>query len=371
MLPGILTGLLLIDLASTFNVPLGIMSQIRSIRSSVTLIAAVCMGGLSIRFQHKSLLLVGLTFFIISAFGSGLAPDYLTLLLLYSLGGLGMAMVNPMINTIVGEQYSVQQRSSIVGWLVAAASFSYVVGAPIINAINDYGGWRVVFLGYVLGVPLLALILVFKTVPSLKRSVQHNTQFLEGFHQVLSHRSALASLVAIVCSSVAWQAFVTFHASFIRDRFGISPSFIAIMVSATALSFTGGSLLSGRFANSFGRKRVTSVTALIVGILAIGYLNMFSFWISQFMVILGCFLSGIRYAASNSLALEQLSSFRGTMMSLNSVAINLGATIGTAIGGAILLVYSWELVGLVLGVFSLCAASIFVFFVSDPVANIN
>jgi MFS family permease len=97
----------------------------------------------------------------------------------------------------------------------------------------------------------------------------------------------------------------------------------------------------------------------MVAVLAIGYLNVATFWISESMVILGCLLTGIRYAASNNLALEQIPMFRGTMMALNTVAINLGGTIGSVIGGTILLLYNWNNLGLVLGSFSLVACFIF------------
>ena len=73
-------------------------------------------------------------------------------------------------------------------------------------------------------------------------------------------------------------------------------------------------------------------------------------------------------SAFNSLALEQVPDFRGTMMSLSQVSQNAGQAIGTALSGVILVVYDYEFLS-ILGGFAIIAAIIFQFLTVDPVTT--
>ena len=56
---GSITGLLLIDIALTFNQSVGVMGQIRTIGSLVGVIFALLMGVLSVKYNHKTLMVFG------------------------------------------------------------------------------------------------------------------------------------------------------------------------------------------------------------------------------------------------------------------------------------------------------------------------
>jgi len=53
-------------------------------------------------------------------------------------------------------------------------------------------------------------------------------------------------------------------------------------------------------------------------------------------------------------------------MSLNSAAFQAGTALGAAVGGAMLLSYSYETVGVALGVFMFLPAIIYQFLIKDP-----
>jgi predicted MFS family arabinose efflux permease len=102
--PGILTGLLLIDIGLTFGYSVGVAGQIRTICSIVAVFFALLMGILSVRFKHKLLLMTGLLLVSISALACSFASSFNVMLLSYSISGLGMAMVSPMAFALVGEK---------------------------------------------------------------------------------------------------------------------------------------------------------------------------------------------------------------------------------------------------------------------------
>jgi predicted MFS family arabinose efflux permease len=75
--------------------------------------------------------------------------------------------------------------------------------------------------------------------------------------------------------------------------------------------------------------------------------------------------SGINSAAFNSLALEQVPAYRGTMMSLSQFSFNLGTGLSNALGGVLLIAFDYGTVGC-LGITAIIAAVIFHAFTIDP-----
>ena len=83
MSPGILSGVLLIDISQAFNTQIGLVAQIRSLSTSLGVIMALVMGAISVPYKHKNLLLIGLGLLAVSAIGCCYAPNLTTLFIVY------------------------------------------------------------------------------------------------------------------------------------------------------------------------------------------------------------------------------------------------------------------------------------------------
>ena len=367
--PAVLTGLLLVDIALSFGTSVGVAGQIRTFSALASVVSALLMSVLSIRFKHKSLLLVGLAFLTISAVGCGLAPDFNSLLVSYSLSGLGSAMVVSMTNTLVAEYFPVEKRARAVSLVVASEAMAYAVGAPVIGFIAGFGGWRTTFLVFVFTVSLLGLLLASRGLPSTSRSPQSRTgrkTYSGGFKDIFSNRSAVACLVGATLSVISFQVILLYSASFIRQRFLLPTSLVSLSSMVTALSYTVGSLVAGRFVNKLGRKPLTVLASLLAGLFIMSHMNIPNLWAALIVGYIGCLFAGIRYTAATSLTLEQVPAFRGTMMSLYSAAISIGTALGAGIGGLVLLLYNYELLGASLGAMGVAASVLLYLLAIDP-----
>jgi len=125
----VLAALLLIDIGNTFGTSVGVTGQINTAYSIAAFIFALLTGFLSVKFKHKSLLLVGVLLMIVSALGCFLASDFMSLLAFYSLSGTGYAIVNPMTFTLVGEHFPLEKRAKAIGWIVAGGARLRIRGA--------------------------------------------------------------------------------------------------------------------------------------------------------------------------------------------------------------------------------------------------
>lgn len=358
---GVLVTLLLIDIALTFEVSLGVMGQINTLSSAVSVIFALFMGVLSVRFRHKSLLIIGLLCVGVSALGCYLASNFNLMVISYSLSGVGTAMVFPMAITLVGQHRPLERRGNAVGWIIAAGSLSYFIGAPAISFIADIGGWRLTLVGFVIPISLASLLLALIGLPSTSREqlTINKTTYLEGFKGVLLNISAAACLAGNVLRTASFVAIVLYGISFFRQRFMVSTDSASLIIIGAALCYTLGSLVAGRLVNKFGRKSLTVLTALLAGIFIIAFVYLPNLWLSLALNFLGTWFSGMASSAANSLSLEQAPRFRGTMMSINSAALSLGNALGSALGGLALVLFNYEIMGSALGAMGIVSAMIF------------
>lgn len=366
----VLSTLLLIDIGYTFNITsVGIVGQVNTTYSIAAVIFALSMSVLSIRFKHKSLLLVGLLLMIISALGCFLALDFTMMAVFYSLSGAGYAMVSPMTVALVGEHFALEKRANAIGWIVAGGSLVYVIGAPLIALMSGFGGWRLPLLGFVVPVLVIGLLLAFLGLPSARSGDQGTTRrstYLRGFKEILMNRSAVACLVGDVLRSAAFVAVVLYAASFIRQRFLVETDLASIVLLGGALCYALGSLVSGMFVNRFGRKSSTVLTALLSGIFTISYVFASSLWLSVALMSVASWFFGMVASAANSLTLEQIPGFRGTMMSMDYALINVGSALGSVVGWLALSAFNYEGLGSALGAMGILAGIVLGFLAMDP-----
>lgn len=239
-IPGIISGLLLIEIGNTFGSSIGVTGQITTASSILRVAAALIMGVLSVRYSHKSLMMIGLVLYLISAIGSSFAVNFNMLILFFTLTGPALAIINPMTSTIVGENFPKEKRTTSIGWLIAGASTSYVVGAQIISRIVGIGGWRLTFLGFMFPVSIIGLVLTGFFIPEGKATQNKRGQGIssEAFKAVLFQRSAASCLLGTMFRMSAFTVIGSYAVSFLRQQFSISRDFASIVMTIMALSYT-------------------------------------------------------------------------------------------------------------------------------------
>lgn len=90
-----------------------------------------------------------------------------------------------------------------------------------------------------------------------------------------------------------------------------------------------------------------------------------NFLSSYAFMILFAIVSGVRATSTQSHTMEQMPMARGTLMSCMSAAIKFGAALGAAIGGYLLLGYSFVEFGYVFGAVNILGALVFSFLTSE------
>jgi predicted MFS family arabinose efflux permease len=372
MISGMLSGLQLIDIGETFNVTVAIAGQILTFSFVISVIFSLLTSILTLRYNHKLLLQIGLTAYAVSAIGCFMAPNFTTMVASYSLTGIGYALTTTMVFTLAADLFPVEKRGAVIGWIIAGMSGSYIVGAIVVPYLQSIGGWRGTFIGYMLPSTVLALVLATTSIPRHEYDPQTSSKsssLKESFKEVFSNRSAISSLVGLLFAMAAWQAVLTYFSSFFREWFNLTISEASILILFAATLYTFGGIASGRMVNRVGRKPLTVVPILIAGIAIITYSRLPNVMLSGVIFCVGCLLVGMMDAASTNLIVEQLPAFVGVMVSLSRAVTQFGFSVGSSLGGVFLLLYGYQDMFLLLGSLAIASAIVFHFFTIDPLTT--
>ena len=100
----------------------------------------------------------------LASFSNALANDYVTLLIIRLIGGVGLGALIPILISTVTEAASGKARGRAISLVVAGAPIGGVVAGAAYGMISIELGWRSIFvIGGIL--PLLMVPLVFLTIP--------------------------------------------------------------------------------------------------------------------------------------------------------------------------------------------------------------
>jgi predicted MFS family arabinose efflux permease len=363
--PVVVLSLILIDVAESLDVPVGVLGQISSFSSFLSILVAIVMGVLAVRYSHKLLLCVGLILMSISIVGTSLAYDFTSILVLYSLSGIGYSMVQPMVNTFIGELYPAEGRTKVMGNMIAVRSVVSFLAPLVTGYIVARSNWRIGFASYNLSLTVISLALVLMALPSGRVESAGGSGQLEGIRAVLGNRSASAYLLAGALAFTPFMAISVFNGSYLRQSYGLPVGTVSQLMPLIAISVTGGLLSSNRFVEWLGLKKTVYMSTLLS---TLAFLVYFGAGLSLIPAVgcsvIGSYLTGVWLATSGALGLLQEGTYRGSMMSLTTASSSLGGVLGAMVGGFALLRYGYLGLGTVTSILGLIATAIYVMWVS-------
>jgi predicted MFS family arabinose efflux permease len=364
-----------LDIAQTFNILPGTVGQLDSFIAIASVATALILGAFGVRFRYKSLLMVGVLCIAFCAIGLFLAPTFPLTQLVVPLNGIGSVLIVVTAQTFIGNFYPLDKKAKAIGWVAAAGTFANAVGAPITGFMTGIGGWRSVFLWFMLPTAVVSLIFVFLAFPYNPPEPQVDIKkepFMRGFKQVLTNKSAVACLVAAFFGNAFVFGAMAFEVTFLRQVFSTSPSFAALIgpLAGTAV-ITVGAIIGGHIVNRVGRKRLTVVAIFSAGLFVLLSYFMANLWVFLAFRWVASIFIGVTVAAASNLMLEQVPQFRVTAMSLTSAFSGVGTAVGITIAGAVLNLYvnptiGFQALGLTVGAFAFAGALVNLFFAKEP-----
>lgn len=117
-------------------------------------------GKLADQWGRKPTLLIGLVVFLVGSVACGFAPSMTALIVFRALQGVGAGALQPVTLTVIGDLFTLEERSRIQGVFGAVWGFAAIVGPLLGGAIVRVASWRWAFFVNVAPCVLSAWLLV-------------------------------------------------------------------------------------------------------------------------------------------------------------------------------------------------------------------
>ncbi|GIO21482.1 MFS transporter [Oceanobacillus sp. J11TS1] len=102
-------------------------------------------GKLADLFGRKPIFVIGVVIFLIGSLLCGLAETMTALIVFRFIQGLGAGAVHPMVTTMVGDMYNLEERAKVQGYLASVWGISSVAGPLLGGIIVQYTDWAWIF----------------------------------------------------------------------------------------------------------------------------------------------------------------------------------------------------------------------------------
>ena len=367
-LPTLVVSILLIEIGISYNVTPGVAGQLNTTSSLLSIVFALLMGLLSVRYDHRNILVFGLLLYALSVAACCLAGSLYILLPLFALTGIARAMVDPMLNSLIGIHIPAEKRTNAVGYTVAGLAFIYVLGSLSTAYLSRIMDWHITMLLIVAPISIITLALALYLIPSIKSHVKEvsiRSLFL-GYREGINNRSVLACLLGTALGISTWNIYLIYYATFMRQTFNISATFVSQIIILFSFTYIAGSLLTSRFVKNFGRKMLTVGTITTLSFFSLFAMIANDLYLAVGIGILASFAAGMMITVSTSLTLDQMPQFRGTVMSLQSAAVSMGSMLSAIIGGVLIASMGYGAYGIIMGSIGLLGTVVFHLFSLDP-----
>ncbi|MBA2394566.1 MAG: MFS transporter [Ktedonobacteraceae bacterium] len=350
-------------------------------------------GKLADLYGRKPLFLFGATLFLIGSAASGAAQSMEQLIVFRAIQGLGAGAVLPIVLTIIGDIFTLEERAKVQGLFSGVWGLSSVVGPFVGGLIVDHFSWRWVFF---INIPF-GLVSMLLLIFTLKETVERKKHHLDYLGTLTLTGSIVALLFALLQGGTTWAwtsfqsiglfvAAVVLFVLFIRTErraeepilplvlfenriitissiggvilgvmmFGIT-SYVPLFVqgvkggSATSAGITLGPLLlawpiaatiSGRLVIRYGY-RIIAVMGMLFAAIGVGLTTLFNAQTSlPFIIVAMVFIgAGLGFVSSVFILSVQNAvpwNLRGVATATTQFFRTMGGTVGVAIMGTIL-----------------------------------
>jgi EmrB/QacA subfamily drug resistance transporter len=158
-------------------------------------------GKLADLYGRKPLFLFGATLFLIGSVASGAAQTMEQLIIFRAVQGLGAGAVVPIVLTIIGDIFVLEERAKVQGLFSGVWGISSVVGPLVGGLIVDKLSWRwVFFINIPFGLAsMLLLIFVFK------ETIERKKHHLDYVGTLTLTGSIVSLLFALLQGGTTWS----------------------------------------------------------------------------------------------------------------------------------------------------------------------
>ncbi|RZS90201.1 DHA1 family L-arabinose/isopropyl-beta-D-thiogalactopyranoside export protein-like MFS transporter/DHA1 family inner membrane transport protein [Motilibacter rhizosphaerae] len=296
---------------------------------TVVVLASVPLTLLTRRAPRRPLLAGLLAVFVVSSAATALAPTYATVLGARLLTALSQALFWSIVAATAAGLFPPERRGRVMATLFSGSALGPVLGVPAGTWLGQHAGWRAAF-GVLTALSLALCVLVTALLPG---TTPYAAAADRGDAPDLRRYVVLLGVTALAVTGM-FTAY-TYAAPFLLDVTGFPRSALSVLFLASGAAGILGASVTGGLYDRRPRLALLLPVALECGVLA----ALWALGTSRLVTVAALVLSGAAgsslAAATSTRALQVAPGRTDTASSGGSTAFNVGITLGSLLGGAL------------------------------------
>ncbi|MFW5753776.1 MAG: MFS transporter [Marinilabiliaceae bacterium] len=296
---------------------------------------ALFLGMVTDRYGRKPILLMALVLFGISGTACFFFRDFEIILVLRAFQGLGAACLGIINITLIGDIFTGEEKARVMGYVSGSISVGSAV-FPVVGGLLAAFGWHYPFLLPSLALVVAVLVYFYLNNPEPLEKPRLNNYLKNVAKSVLSKNTITLFLLCFVSFVLLFGVLMTYMPILLKDHFEFSSTEIGVVFFFIALSAGAVASRLGFLMRHFSMK-----TLVLMGIGAfLTGMGLIPFAGNLWVLILLLLLTGAGQGVNIPIVFHVLTSIaplehRGAFMSVNSMTIRAGQTVGPLVAGVL------------------------------------
>ncbi len=259
-------------------------------------------------------------------------PLLLALRFLQGLGATGAGTLNP---TILGDLYTGRERTVAMSYNIGVLNIG-TASFPVIGGVLAMFGWQYPFLLPLTAIPLGVAILFLLQSPE-PRNTMNTREYLRAALYSVSNRKALGLFfITLVTFVVLYGSYITFFPLLLGSKFSTPAWIIGAVMSVTSLATVFTTTRIGWFVHHYRERDLMLIGFVCYAVAMVIFPIVPVLWGFVIPTIIYGFGNGINAPSAQSILVELApEDARAGFLSVNSMVLRVGQTLGPLIMGVV------------------------------------
>jgi ACDE family multidrug resistance protein len=291
------------------------------------------LGVLADRYGRRKIVVPALMLFGVAGGACFFARDFNMLLILRFFQGMGGSSLGSINTTLIGDLYDGNERAVAMGYNASVLSVG-TAGYPLIGGGLAVLAWYYPFLLSLVAIPIGFLVL-FKLKNPEPQKPESMKKYLAGVWRSINREVVGLFFASLFTFIILYGVYLSYFPFLVEYSFGGSPVIIGLLMSTMSLTTAIVSARLGRLTHRFTSRRLLLAGFLFYAIA----LALIPFMPHLWLLLIPTVIFGLGHGVNIPSLLTLMSSFaplehRAAFMSMNSMVLRGGQTIGPPLIGA-------------------------------------